>query len=393
MNKDEYFPSMKRRVISCSIVVHFILCALLFFITSCSKKELNEVNIGFIGPLSTRATDLGIGPANAMELAVEQYNNNRQEGEPRVNLYVEDDQWEKDKALPAYLKLRKEHDIKVLFISNTDGTIALQDQIMQDNVVAVNPINNDALLSTMNRNTFKIAKSTEDANALIAIRIIELGLKKVMIMHYPNDFMTRATGAAKALLDQAGIENKVVKTTIGDTDFNSILKSGKREEYDAYVFFGYKEFGYAMKQARDLGIEAPFFGSTTLLDPEFYNNSEGAIIGTECSFFTPVDGNYVLAKEFLDGYEMMFGEQPHSVWPPMQSYDAINLVLNEIKKVNDTKPKNESFGDWLVKKLFKVRYYQGVCGNLSIAEDGSSRGIYFSLYQYDSKGKLVKVRR
>ena len=37
-----------------------------------------------------------------MELAVEQYNRDRKEDQPKVNLFVEDDKWEKEKALPAY---------------------------------------------------------------------------------------------------------------------------------------------------------------------------------------------------------------------------------------------------------------------------------------------------
>ena len=148
-----------------------------------------------------------------------------------------------------------------------------------------------------------------------------------------------------------------------------------------------------MKQAREMGITAPFFGSTVLLDPAFYDNSDGAIIGTECSFFMPADGNYALANEFLNAYENRFGSPPYSIWPPMQAYDAINIVLNKTRMVNNSIGRKESFSDWLRSQLFDVRYYQGICGNLSITEDGSSRGIYFSLYRYDSKSKLLKVKR
>lgn len=371
----------------------FITFSIAFLVIACDRDKVEEINIGYIGPLSKRATDLGIGPANALELAVDKYNSIRLDDEPKVNLIVEDDQWEKERAVPAYRKLRKEHAIDVLFISNTDGTIALQDSIQKDKVILINPLNSDALLSTMNHNTFKIAKSTEDANGLIAIRIIELGLKKVLIMHYPNDFMTRATGACKKLLDQAGVEYKVITVEEEAIDFTKDLEASKNEGFDAYVFFGYKEFGFAMKQARSMNITAPFFGSTVLLDPEYFVNSEGAVVDTEFCFFTPSDGNYILAQEFLDDYKIKFGSQPFSVWPPMQAYDAMNLLLNELKTLNSSKEKNEFFDDWLRKRLLKVRYHQGICGNLSITEDGSSKGIYFSLYRYESKGKLSKVRR
>ncbi len=371
----------------------FLLLSFITILSGCSNPEINEINIGFIGPLSTRATDLGIAPSQAMQLAVEKYNSSKTENQPTINLFIEDDKWEKQLALPAYEKLRKEHNIDIVFISNTDGTIEIQDKIMEDGVIAINPLNNDKLLSSLNKNTFKIAKSTEEAHKALGIRLIELGLKKTLILHYPNDFMTIGGNAMKDILTENGIENKLIKVAKNQTNFTEILKNAKEEETEAYVFLGYRDFGFAMKQARDLGIEAPFFGSTTLLDPVFFSNSEGAIIGTECTFFTPLDGNYILASEFLNDYKERFDDTPFSIWPPMQAFDAMNIVLNEVKMVNENKNKDETLENWLRNRLFKVRYYQGVCGNISITEDGSSRGIYFSLYKVESDGKLIKIKR
>jgi len=373
------------------LVVLFMIC--ITILTSCNNPEVKEINIGFIAPLTTRATDLGIAPSQAMKLAVEKYNSKKLKSQPKINLFVEDGKWEKDMALPLYEKLRKEHNIDVVFISNTDGTVAIQDRIMEDGVIAVNPLNSDKLLSSLNKNTFKIAKSTEEANKIVGVRIIELGLKKAIILQYPNDFMTIAANSVSEILNENGVENKILKVAKDQTDFTEILKAAQEEGTQAYVFFGYKDFGFAMKQARDLGIEAPFFGSTVLLDPDFYKYSEGAIIGTECPFFSTLDGNYILASEFLKDFEKRFGEEPVSVWPPMQAYDAMNIVINELKNVNEDKPKDELLGDWLRNRLYNVRYYQGICGNISITEDGSSRGIYFSLYKMESEGKLIKIKR
>lgn len=362
-------------------------------VQSCAPAAIEEIHIGYIGPLSTRATDLGIGPANAMKLAVSQYNEARQEDAPKVYLHIEDDEWEGERALAAYERLKAKYPISILFISNTDGTAALQEQILQDDVLIINPLNNDSLLSSLNRNTFKIAKSTEEANGLLAMRIIELGLKKTAILHYPNNFMTTAAQSVKGLLDQAGFATHLVAIDREQVDFSSELEGFKAKECDAYAFLGYKELGFGMKQARDMGITAPFFGSTVLLDPAYYANSEGTIIGTECCFFTPPDGNYVLANEFLVAYTEMFGEEPSSIWPPMQAYDAMNLTLNELRQLNSRKQRKLPFCDWMRGRLHKVQYYQGVCGNISIGEDGASRGIYFSLYEYVSKGTLEKVKR
>ena len=373
--------------------IGFLLICCFTLLISCNSSETDEINIGFIAPLTTRAIDLGIPSSQAMKLAVEQYNSSRTDDQPKVNLFVENGKWEKDMALPAYKKLRKEHNIQVIFISNTDGTIAIQEEIEKDGVIAINPLNNDKLLSSLNNNTFQIAKSTEESNKVVGVRIIELGLKKVLILQFPNDFMKIAANAVNEILTDNDVENKIITTSKDQIDYTEILKEAKEEGTEAYVFFGYKDLGYAMKQARELGIDAPFFGSTVLLDPEFYKNSEGAIIGTECSYFTPLDGNYILANEFLEAFEKRFGEKPVSTWPPMQAYDAMNIVLNELKTYKETKAKDLSFEDWLKGRLNNVKYFQGICGNISITEDGSSRGIYFSLYKMEAEGKLVKIKR
>ncbi|NVK51915.1 MAG: amino acid ABC transporter substrate-binding protein [Flavobacteriaceae bacterium] len=386
---------MKRNRVNCQkliqkgSVITFFFAFCIFY--SCQENE-EIINVGYIGPLTTRATDLGIAPAKAIELAVEEYNNKRSKKEPKIKLFVEDDQWEKNNAMPAYKKLRKEHQIKVLFISNTDGTIAISQQAKEDNVIVVNPCNNDSILNKLNNNVFKIAKSTEEAHSVIAHRIIELNLKKVLILHYPNDFMTLGSATCAKILTEHGIENTVVSFEKGKTNYIKEFTEYKKEGYDAFVFFGYKEYGFAMKQARDLGITAKFFGSTVLLQEDYYENSQGAINGTEFVFFTPESGNYVLAQEFLNAYKLKYKETPFSVWPPMQAYDAANLVFNELKSYRKTKDNNIKFDDWLRNRLLNVRYYEGVCGNISIKNNGASSGIYFLLFKYTSKGKYVNIK-
>lgn len=372
--------------------IRILLVVFAFSLLSSCKQKETKINIGYIGPLTTRATNLGIAPAKAIEIAVEQYNRTKHRSEPKINLFVEDDQWDRDKGVAAYEKLRKEHQIKVLFISNTDGTIAISEKAKQDKVIVVNPCNNDATLNDLNENIFRIAKSTEEVHSMIAHRIIDLDLKKVIIMHYPNNFMTLGAFTCKSELIKNNITTKVVSFKKDKTNFVEELKQYKKEGYDAYVFFGYQEYGYAMKQARELDITAKFFGSTVLLIDDYYKNSNGNIIGTEFLTFTPDNGNYVLAQEFLNDYEEKFKEKPLSVWPAMQAYDAANIVFKQLKNYNTTYNKKEDFDSWLSSLLLNTHYYEGVCGNISINKNGATTGIYFSIYEYKSKGKFKNIK-
>lgn len=372
-------------------VLFFVFSVGLIF-TGCSNKvEVKELNFGYIGPLSTRATFLGVGPAKAIGLNIEQYNENRKEGEPKINYFTEDDKWEKSLAIPKYQKLRNEHNIDVLFISNSDGTVALQDKILEDNVICINPLNSDDLLSALNDHTFKVAKNTEDANGLVGHRIIELGYKKTAIFHFPNDYMTRAAKSVEKILLSENLNCKLIKTEKNKTDFTKELKILKAEEYDSYIIFGYNKYGYVIKQARELGINAPFFGANTFLEEEFFDNSAGTGIGAEFAFFTTVDGNEFLANEFIDDYKIRYNESPPAIWPTLQACDASRIVIDAVREVNKSKPENIAFDNWLRDELFNTTYFEGVCGNLSIGKDGAARGIYFSLYKCVGRMEIEKI--
>jgi len=360
--------------------------------TGCSEQKTNEINIGYIGPLTETATVLGIGPANAMTMAVEQYNVNRLQDEPKVNLFIEDGQWKKENALPLYKKLRNEHNIDILFISNSDGVIAVADKIYEDGVIVINPLNNDEMLDELNQNVFKVGKRTEEMAEVVASRITELGYNNVFIFHFPNDFMTRSANVTKRYLTNSNIACKTMAYEKGQSDFIQVLEECKANEYDAYVFYGYAQIGFIMQQVRELEINAPFFATNTIVGPGYYENSESTIVGTEYPFFTNSDGNLGLANEFSKNYSLKYEKGAN--WPGMQAWDAMGITLEIIKSKNKTKSTDKTFPDWLRESLFKTNHYKGVCGNISINKRGASKGIYFSLYQYESKeNPKLKVRR
>ena len=366
-------------------------CSALLFL-GCGTSEPADINIGFIGPLTGHAVDLGVGPARALQLAVDQYNQKKTAEQPHVNLFCEDDHWEKENALPAYAKLRKEHAIEIVFVSNTDGTVALQQKVLEDHVILINAINNDALLSTMNKNTFKIAKKTEEAAAVVAGRILELNKKRLSIFYVTNDFMTRTAKAIEKIMLDRDIDCQMLPVDLHQSIFDREIEMCLKQNSDAIVFCGYQNLGFAMKKVRERGIDASYFGSTTLLGDNFFENAMGAMVGAEFSFFTPADGNYVLAEQFLQAYRKKYGANPFAIWPPMQAYDAMNLVLGYVG-ASAARSDDESLEDYLRKAMLSTTFYQGICGNVAILPDGSSRGIYFSLYSMTGKGMMEKVKR
>lgn len=368
----------------------FAITALIF--ASCTSNQLEEINVAYIGPLSVKAIDMGQPAKEAIELSIHNYNKTRKENQPKINFFYGDDKWEGKNAVAIYDSINEKNNLDVVFISNTEGTIALQDKAEKNNDLLINPLNSDNLLSKLNNHTIKVAKRTEEANQILGLRMLELGLKKTAILYYPNDFMTRAAYSIQEILKHTSSECEIIPTKKDDTNFVALLKDLHRKGFDGYAFLGYSNFGYAMKQARNIGISAPFFGSTTLLDPNYFKNSNGHVVGTECTYFQAMDGNYVLAQEFLKEFRLRYDRNPTSIWPAMQAYDASEILIKFIRNVNEIE-QNISLTDYLRNQFYELRYYQGVCGNISMGKDLASKGIYFSLYTIENQNNLRKVKR
>ncbi|SFT36701.1 ABC-type branched-chain amino acid transport system, substrate-binding protein [Lishizhenia tianjinensis] len=377
--------------------MHHLFSTILFFLTlvlfsGCTSKKVEQINIAYIGPLSGTAIDLGVPAKNSIALSIKKYNATRNADQPEIIFHWADDNWEGYKAAHLYDSLNALHDLDIVFISNTEGTIALQDRVAKNKDILINPLNSDSLLSSMNKNTFTIAKKTEEANQIIGFRMIELGLKKNAVLYYPNDFMQRAARSVEEVIEHTNYTCTLIETQKGDSNFRDVLQRLKDENYESIAFFGYANFGHAMKQAREMGISVPFFGSTVLLDTNYYLNAQESIIGTECTYFNLADGNYPLAKEFISQFYKEYNRKPLSTWPALQAWDASEIILSFIRGVNQS----EDFTDlttYIQNSFEDLEFYQGVCGNISIDENGAAKGIYFSLYEYSGKNSLSKVRR
>ncbi|MDB4297449.1 ABC transporter substrate-binding protein [Flavobacteriaceae bacterium] len=360
---------------------------------SCENKPIEEITIGGSFSLSNNATHLGRSSFNAMTLAVDEYNKTRQNNEPYVNFIGKDDKWEVESLVDNYYSLIKEHNAKVVFMNNSTGLQKLHKEFVKDDIIAVNSLNNHKSLSELESNIFQVAKSTEEAHQLLGVRINELGFQNVVIIYCNNEFMAYGAQSIKEVLDTKNVACKIIRTGPKQQDYTKELKSIERDKVDAIVFLSFRRIGLAMKQAREMGMNMPFFGTTSTPLDELYDLSNGAVVGTEYIDFSPMDGNYSMAYAFLDAYGQRFKDNSKSVYLAMQSYDAINIVLSKLRNVNKEGIGKENITSWLKAELLRINNYQGVCGTISFSKEGASKGVYFSLYKIEAKGKVTPVKR
>lgn len=145
-----------------------------------------------------------------------------------------------------------------------------------------------------------------------------------------------------------------------DTDFKATLTKIKAQNPDVVFVPGYyQEVGLIIKQAREMGITAPFLGGDgwdsaklpeiagqTALDNAFFSNH-----------YSPDDSSAAV-KAFVANYKKEYNETPDAF--AALAYDATMMVVEAIKRANSADPTK------IRDELEKTKDYAAVSGKISL---------------------------
>jgi branched-chain amino acid transport system substrate-binding protein len=166
--------------------------------------------------------------------------------------------------------------------------------------------------------------------------------KAVLIREVSNDY---SVGLAKFFTDSfvklTGDKNAIVATlnyNTGDQDFSAQLTQIKSLKADVIFAPGnYTESALIIKQARELGIKAPFLGGDTWEINEFITVGKAAVEGAVLSTFfdndAPLTPN---SKTFVTEYKKKYGKLPSGT--AVLGYDGYLLALDAIKRAGSIDP-------------------------------------------------------
>ena len=116
-----------------------------------------------------------------------------------------------------------------------------------------------------------------------------------------------------------------------NTDFKAQLTSIKAKDPDAIFISGlYSEAGLIVKQARETGITAQFFGADGVDSPDFLKiagtTAEGAYLTTPFTF----GAAGAEAQQMADNFQALHGVAPDT-WAAL-TYDAVGMIADALKK-------------------------------------------------------------
>ena len=260
----------------------------------------------------------------------------------KIELVVADNKSDKAEAASVAARLIEKDKVSVIVGSYGSSLSMAAGNIVKDSKVpAVGTSCTNPQVTANNDYYFRACFIDPFQGTVMANYAFKQGAKKVAIVQeVSNDY---AVGLAKffkeAFIKLTGDENSIVEIAnyqTGDKDFSAILTNIKAKNPDAIFAPGnFTESALLVKQARQLGIEAPFMGCDTWETQKFIDvggkDVEGVALSTA---FDREKAPTPKAKKFLDEYVKEYKGEPSAL--TAMAYDAYLIAIDGIKRAGST---------------------------------------------------------
>lgn len=361
--------------------IALILCVMMLFtlVSGCGSKstsgeqsststDSNVIKIGVLEPMTGANAAGGALEVEGIKLANKMY---PEVLGKKVQLVIVDNKSDKVESASAASRLVENEKVSAIIGSwGSSLSMAAGDVVKNAKVPAVAASATNPLVTQGNDYYFRVCFIDPFQGKVMAnYAYNKLKAKKVAIVQeVSNDY---SVGLAKFFTDSfkqlTGDPNAIVAVSnynTGDQDFTAQLTNIKAKNPDVIFAPGnFTESALVIKQARQLGIKAPFIGGDTWETPEFVQIGKDAVEGaTFSTFFTSEKPITKESEKFLTEYNKEFsGKEPAAV--TALGYDAYILILDAIKKAGSADPVK------IRDELAKTQGFEGAAGVITLDEN------------------------
>jgi branched-chain amino acid transport system substrate-binding protein len=291
----------------------------------------------------------------------------------KIKLFLVDNKTDKTEAANAVARLIQQNKVSVIIGSYGSSLSMAGGQVAKDAkvpVVGCSPTN--PLVTLNNDYYFRVCFIDPFQGKVMAKYAFNTlkAKKAAIIMDVSNDYSVGLSNFFKqAFVELTGDKNAIVaeaKYKTGDQEFTAQLTSIKDLNPDVIFAPGnYGESALLIKQARDLGIKAPFLGGDTYEAPEFIQIGgkavEGVAFSTHYTAEAPVTE---VSKQFLDAYKQKYGKDPTAF--AALGFDAYLVARDAIERAGSAEP--QAIRD----ALAKTQDFKGATGIITLDQNGDA---------------------
>lgn len=335
---------MKSKV-SALVMVMLLLTGIM---AGCGNMGSNDIKIGLLNEMTGSNATLGTSSANGAKLAIKEANAKGGVLGKQIQAVIGDNKSEPSESANAMTKLISQDRVAAVtgvFASSNAiaaASVAEGSKVPFLAVGATNPkVTVDEKTGKVKEYTFRVCfidpfQGTVGANFVLNT----LNFKKAAILvDNSSDYSKGLLSFFKEAFSKGGgsivIEEAYLQK---DQDFKAILTKVKAANPEVlYVPGYYEEVGKIVKQARELGINAPIVGGDGWDSPKL-----AEVAGAEAlnnTYFTnhySVEDTSAASKAFVEAYKKEYGQMPDAM--AVLGYDAANVLIDAIKRANSAEP-------------------------------------------------------
>ena len=362
-----------------SLLFFFLLSVV---ITAHSYSKDNDVVIGLAAPLTGDQAYIGVGVLQGAQMAVEDANiKGPIFGDTKIHLEPLDDQHNPTQAALVANKLAADPDaVGVVGHFNSSCTKASSSIYHEARLVQISPASTNPEISRQGFDTFFRVCATDDVQAPTAASFVfsKLNKKKIVII---DDQTTYGRGLAdefeKKFKSLGGEILKRNGITQGEKDFTPLLTKIKSVEPEL-IFYGgvYPELALLIKQAKKVGLEAPWMGGDGIFDvtliklatPEHSEGTYATMLGVDPHSLPG-------AQDFVKRYEARYGEiGSFSAY----AYDSTNVLIEAIRRAG--KKDREA----VLKEVRNTKDFPGILGKINFDSHGDAIGKSVAIFKIEN---------
>jgi branched-chain amino acid transport system substrate-binding protein len=376
---------MQRLLATCLIAVAIVGCKR----QSNSSASSNTIPVGEYGSMTGTEATFGLSTHEGIMLAIDQINAaGGVLGKP-INIISEDDQGSQDEAVTAVKKL-----------INRDNVVAVLGEVASSNSLAGGAVCQDAkvpMISPSSTNPHVTQGKdyvfrtcfTDDFQASVGAQFAtKQGWKNVALLTAVDSDYSKGL-ASFFRQDFGGTLVADESYSKDDRDFRAQLTKIKATNPDAVYLPGYyTQIVLIVRQARDLGLNCPFFGG------DGWDSEETLKLGSianGCYFtnhYSP-DEQRPEVKAFVDAYQAKYKNPDGSPKLPdamaVTGYDAARVLCDAIKRAGTTESKA------LRDAIASTKNFAGASGMITIDENRNARKPIVILEIKDGKTRIADM--
>lgn len=369
------------------LISSMLVCSLVAFsVVGCSEsRESDVVKIAVAGPLTGDFAEYGTGFKNAVELAVNEWNNNGGVLGKKIEVVSFDDKNNGEEAATISEKIVSDESISGVIGHFSSGVCMAASPNYQDSsVVNISPSASHPDYTKEGEYIFR-NNTVIDTEAGVAVDLATktLGKKKIGILSVKTDWGTSTAEITKKLIEKAGGEvvdhQEVVEGTVDYSPNITKLNNAGAEVIIAACM--YNTLGPFASQYKAINPNIELVGFSNAYSQQLINLAKE---NAENIYFPTIfyhGSKDELVQKFVKSYTDEYGTEPSSL--TAQAYDSANILLKSIEAAGSTDKE-------AIQKQVSSIVYKGVTGETKFDENGDAVKVFKVVKIQD--GKFVEVK-